>query len=246
MRRLVRNKENLLHFLMKKFLIIAVSSIFISITLVTFFSDRIIKKNLEDILSKNLNRSVKIADFDVSYLSGEINLEKIEINNKDFPGKLLVVDQAFVKLDLLSFYEDVIVIDNIMLDGISLNYYFDITNISKSNFISLKKTLENKKSPNKKPDDKKFLVKQLDIKEINVSASSSKLNLSQSVKLSDMKFENLGNTKESKNYKAIAKKTIDKAYNELKGKLTPEAFDQNVIKDKIKDELKNKFKKILK
>ena len=231
---------------MKKILVIAVSLIFISIALVAFLSDKIIKKNLEDILSKNLNRSVKIANFDVSYLNGEINLEKIGINNKDFPGKLLVVDQAFVKLDLLSFYEDIIVIDNIMLDGVSLNYYFDITNISKSNFTSLKKTLENKKSPNKKPDDKKFLVKQLDIKEISVSASSSKLNLSQTIKLSDMKFENLGNTKESKNYKAIAKKTIDKAYNELKGKLTSGAFDQNVIKDKIKDELKNKFKKILK
>ena len=61
-----------------------------------------------------------------------------------------------------------------------------------------------------------------------------------------MKFKNLGNTKESKNYKAIARKTIDKAYNELKGKLTSGAFDQNVIKDKIKDELKKKFKKILK
>ena len=231
---------------MKKFLIIAIPFIFISIALVAFFSDTIIKKNLEGILSKNINRSVKIADFDVSYLKGEINLEKIAIDNKDFPGKLLVVDQAFAKLDFLSFFEDVIVIDNIMLDGISLNYYFDITNISKNNFTSLKKTLENKKSPNKKPNDKKFLVKQLDIKAINVSASSSKLNLSQTVKLSDMKFENLGNTKESKNYKAIAKKTIDKAYNELKGKLTSGEFDQNVIKDKIKDELKNKFKKILK
>ena len=231
---------------MKKFLIITVSLIFISIALVVFFSDTIIKKNLEGILSKNINRSVKIADFDVSYLSGEINLEKIEINNKDFPGKLLAVDQASAKIDLLSFYEDVIVIDNIILDGIDLNFYFDITNISKSNFTSLKKTLENKKSPNRKPDDKRFLVKQLDIKDINVSASSSKLNLSQTVKLSNMKFENLGNTKESKNYKAIAKKTIDKAYDELKGKLTSGAFDQNVIKDKIKDELKNKFKKILK
>jgi len=231
---------------MKKFLIITIPLVLIPIIFVFFISDTLIKKNLESALSKNINRSVKISDFNISYLSGEINLEKIEINNKDFPGKLLVVDQAFAKLDFLSFYEDVIVIDNIMLDGIGLNYYFDITNISKSNFTSLKKTLENKKSPNREPDDKKFLVKQLDIKDINVSASSSKLNLSQTVKLSDMKFENLGNTKESKNYKAIAKKTIDKAYNELKGKLTSGAFDQNVIKDKIKDELKNKFKKILK
>ena len=231
---------------MKKFLIIIVPFAFITIVLVVFFSDTIIKQNLESILSKNIKRSVKINNLNVSYLSGEINLEKIEINNKDFPGKILVVDQAFAKLDFLSFYEDVIVIDNIMLDGISLNYYFDITNISKSNFTSLKKTLENKKSLNKQPNEKKFLVKQLDIKEINVSAYSSKLNLSQTVKLSDMKFKNLGNTKESKNYKAIARKTIDKAYNELKGKLTSGAFDQNVIKDKMKDELKKKFKKILK
>ena len=231
---------------MKKFLIITVPFAFITIIFVVFFGDTIIKKNLENILSKNINRSVKITNFDISYLSGKINLEKIEINNKDFPGKLLVVDQASAKIDFLSFYEDVIVVDNITLDGVNLNYYFDITNISKSNLTTFKKTLENKKSPNKKPNDKKFLVKQLDIKEINVSASSSKLNLSQTVKLSDMKFENLGNTKDSKNYKVIAKKTIDKAYNELKGKLTSGVFNQNVIKNKIKDELKNKFKKILK
>lgn len=231
---------------MKKFLIITVPFAFITIIFVVFFGDTIIKKNLENILSKNINRSVKITNFDISYLSGKINLEKIEINNKDFPGKLLVVDQASAKIDFLSFYEDVIVVDNITLDGVNLNYYFDITNISKSNLTTFKKTLENKKSPNKKPNDKKFLVKQLDIKEINVSASSSKLNLSQTVKLSDMKFENLGNTKDSKNYKVIAKKTIDNAYNELKGKLTSGVFNQNVIKNKIKDELKNKFKKILK
>ena len=230
---------------MKKFLIIIVSITFISIIFIVFFSDIIIKKNLEGILSKNINRSVKIADFDISYLSGEINLKKIEINNKDFPGKLLVVDQAFVKVDPLSLNDDVLVIDNIIFDGISLNYYFDITNITKSNLNSLKKTLETKNSPSRKTNDKKFLVNQLDIKDINISASSTKLNLNQTVKLSDMKFENLGNTKKSKNYKSIAKKTIDKALNELKGKLSTETFDQDVIKDKIKDELKNKFKKIL-
>ena len=231
---------------MKKFLIIIVSFSFIAAVFVAFFSDTIIKKNLESILSKNINRSVKINNFNVSYLSGEINLEKIEINNKDFPGKLLVVDQAFAKLDLLSFYEDVLVIDNIMLDGIRLNYYFDIANISKNNFTSLKKTLENKKSSNRKIDDKKFLVKKLEIKDINVSASSSKLNLNQTVKLSDIKFENLGNTKESKNYKAIAKKTIDKAYNELKNKLSSDVLNKDKIEKKIKDKLEKKLEKILK
>ena len=61
-----------------------------------------------------------------------------------------------------------------------------------------------------------------------------------------MKFENLGNTQESKNYKTIAKAIIDKAFNEIKDQLASGVIDQNVIKDKIKDKLKDKFKKLLK
>ena len=231
---------------MKKFLVFIFFLSLISYIFVSFISDTIIKKTFESILSSNLNREVKIGDFEVSYLNGEINLKKIEINNKDFPGKLLVIDQAFAKLDALSFYEDEIVIDNIVLDGISVNYFFDMTNRAKSNFNSLKKTLESKTRSPRKSDDKKFLIKQLDIKDINLSASSAKLNLNQTVKLGDLKFENLGNTKESKNYKTITRETLDKAYNEIKDKLASGAIDQDVIKDKIKDKLKNKFKKLLK
>ena len=231
---------------MKKFLVFIFFLSLISYIFVAFISDTIIKKTFESILSSNLNREVKIGDFEVNYLNGEINLKKIEINNKDFPGKLLVIDQAFAKLDALSFYEDEIVIDNIVLDGISVNYFFDITNRARSNFTSLKRTLESKTRSPRKSDDKKFLIKQLDIKDINLSASSAKLNLNQIVKLGDLKFENLGNTKESKNYKTIARETLDKVYNEIKDKLASGAIDQDLIKDKIKDKLKNKFKKLLK
>ena len=129
---------------MKKFLIFIFSLSLISIIFVGFFSDSIIKKSFESIISNNLNRSVKIKDFDVGYLSGEVNLKKIEIYNKDFPGKLLVVDKAFAKLNAFSFYEDVIVIDNISIDGITVNYLFDITNKSRSNFPHSKKHLKAK------------------------------------------------------------------------------------------------------
>ena len=59
---------------MKKFLIFIFFLSFISIIFVVFFSDSIIKKTFESILSNNLNRSVKIKDFDVGYLNGEVNL----------------------------------------------------------------------------------------------------------------------------------------------------------------------------
>ena len=231
---------------MKKFLIFTVCLIVISSIFLVLFRDLIVKKTFESILSNNLNRTVEIGSFDVGYLSGEVNLEKIEINNKDFPGKLLIIDKAFAQLDAMSFYEDTIKIDNILLDGININYFTNINNRVNNNFNSLKKTLENKNRQSSKPDSKKFLIKQLDIKNIQVSATSLELNLTQKLVLNDMKFTNLGNANGSKNYNILAREIIEIANREVKEKIAAGAVDEEVIKDKIKEQLKKKFKKLLK
>jgi len=231
---------------MKKFILITAIIFIISIIFVVSFRDLIVKKTFESILSNNLNRVVEIGIFDVGYLSGEVNLEKIEINNKDFPGKLLIVDKAFAQLDAMSFYEDTIKIDNIVLDGINVNYFSNINMRVNNNFNSLKRTLENNNRQPSKPDSKKFLIKQLDIKNIQVSATSLELNLTQKVGLNDMKFENLGNAKGSKNYNILAREIIEIANIEIKEKIAAGAVDEEVIKDKIKEQLKKKFKKLLK
>ena len=126
---------------MKKFLIFTVCLIITSFIFVILFRDLIVKKTFEGILSNNLNRTVEIGSFDVGYLSGEVNLEKIEINNKDFPGKLLIIDKAFAQLDALSFYGETIEIENILLDGVRVNYFSDMSNRSSNNFNSLKKVI---------------------------------------------------------------------------------------------------------
>ena len=231
---------------MKKFLIFTVCLIITSFIFVILFRDLIVKKTFEGILSNNLNRTVEIGSFDVGYLSGEVNLEKIEINNKDFPGKLLIVDKAFAQLDALSFYGETIEIENILLDGVRVNYFSDISNRASNNFNSLKKTLENKNRSNSKPDSKKFLIEQLDIKNINVSATSAELNLTQKVKLNDMKFTNLGNTKDSKSYRILTREIIEIVNSEIKSKIKIGDIDEEMIKDKIKEGLKNKLKKLLK
>ena len=231
---------------MKKFLLFTVSLIIISTIFLVLFRNLIVKKTFEGILSNNLNRVVEIGSFDVGYLSGEVNLEKIEINNKDFPGKLLIIDKAFAQLDAMSFYEDTIKIDNILLDGINVNYFTNINKRVNNNFNSLKKTLENNNRQATKPDSKKFLIKQLEIKNIQVSATSLELNLTQKVVLNDMKFINLGNAKSSKNYNILAREIIEIANRQIKEKITAGAVDEEVIKDKIKEQLKNKFKKLLK
>ena len=231
---------------MKKFLIFTVCLIITSFIFLILFRDLIVKKTFESILSNNLNRTVEIGSFDVGYLSGEVNLEKIEINNKDFPGKLLIIDKAFAQLDALSFYGETIEIENILLDGVRVNYFSDISNRASNNFNSLKKTLENKNRSNSKPDSKKFLIEQLDIKNINVSATSAELNLTQKVKLNDMKFTNLGNTKDSKSYRMLTREIIEIVNNEIKSKIKIGDIDEEMIKDKIKEGLKNKLKKLLK
>ena len=231
---------------MKKFLIFTVCLIITSFIFVILFRDLIVKKTFEGILSNNLNRTVEIGSFDVGYLSGEVNLEKIEINNKDFPGKLLIIDKAFAQLDALSFYGETIEIENILLDGVRVNYFSDISSRASNNFNSLKKTLENKNRSNSKPDSKKFLIEQLDIKNINVSATSAELNLTQKVKLNDMKFTNLGNTKDSKSYRILTREIIEIVNSEIKSKIKIGDIDEEMIKDKIKEGLKNKLKKLLK
>tara|TARA_B100001093_G_scaffold398316_1_gene385653 strand:- start:234 stop:929 length:696 start_codon:yes stop_codon:yes gene_type:complete len=231
---------------MKKFLLFTVSLIIISIIFLVLFRDLIVKKTFESILSNNLNRIVEIGSFDVGYLNGEVNLRKIEINNKDFPGKLLIVDKAFAQLDALSFYEDTIKIDNILLDGINVNYFTNINKTVNNNFNSLKKTLENNNRYASKPDSKKFLIKQLDIKNIQVSATSLELNLTHKVVLNDMKFTNLGNANGGKNYNILAREIIEIANREIKDKIATGAVNEEVIKDKIKEQLKKKFKKLIK
>ena len=231
---------------MKKFFVFTVCLIITSLIFLFLFRDLIVKKTFESILSNNLNRTVEIGSFDVGYLSGEVDLEKIEINNKDFPGKLLIIDKAFAQLDALSFYGETIEIENILLDGVRVNYFSDISNRASNNFNSLKKTLENKNRSNSKPDSKKFLIEQLDIKNINVSATSAELNLTQKVKLNDMKFTNLGNTQGSKSYKILTREIIEIVNNEIKSKIKIGDVDEEMIKDKIKEGLKNKLKKLLK
>ena len=115
-----------------------------------------------------------------------------------------------------------------------------------NNFNSLKRTLENNNRQPSKPDSKKFLIKQLDIKNIQVSATSLELNLTQNVVLNDIKFENLGTANGSKNCNILAREIIEIANNEIKEKIVAGAVDEEVIKDKIKEQLKKKFKKLLK
>ena len=118
-------------------------------------------------------------------------------------------------------------------------------------------------------DDGQFNLKhindilvELKLNNIVLSAKSENLNIDQSINFKNLEFKNIGNTKDSKDYKTVLKETIKKAMKDMKNKVLSgnvgntldkvKNIDQNKIKEKIKKELfenkdkvKDKLKKLL-
>ena len=246
----------------KVFSIIILISVLIYF-LVEFVGDGIIKRSLESNLSTTLGTDVKIQSLEVNYLGGGAEIEKLEIQNKNFPGKLLIIDEVFAKLNTSSIFSDKIEIDQIIIDGININYFFTLNKSLKveDNVKSLKENIS-KGNNSSSSSSKEFIIKKLDIKNVKISANSEKLNINQQISLKDMSFENVGNTKDSKDYKTILKDIFNKAVKSAKNKVLSgnsgnaidklKNIDENKIKEKIKEEInqtkdkvKDKLKKLL-
>ena len=245
---------------MKKLLYFIIVLIVLIYILAEFIGDSVIKSSLEENLSKNLDRQVSIESLDISYLSGEANLENIKIKNKIFKEDLLNINKAFAKLNISSIFSDKIEIDQISLNGIDFNYYFELKKMKiNDNIKSLKESV------NKKYIDfnfKRIFNKKIEIKNIVVTANSEKLNLNKKISVKDLDFENVGNTKDSKSYKTVIKETVDDIFKNVKSKVLSsnignnldkiKNIDQDKVKEKVKKELlknkdkvKDKLKKLL-
>ena len=247
---------------MKKIISVLVILILAVYVLVEFVGDSIIKGSLESNITNTLDRKTTIGDLNISYLSGSAEIEDLKIQNKDFPGHLILLKKASAKLNTSSIFSDKIEIDEILINGVNLSYYFIVNNKMKinDNVKSLQKTLNKESSASS--SSKKFVIKNLKLNNIIISAKSEKLNLDKSINFENLGFKNIGNTKDSKDYKTVLKETINKAMKDMKNKVLRgnvgnalnkvKNIDQDKIKEKVKKELfqnkdkvKNKLKKLL-
>ena len=247
---------------MKKIISVLVVLIIAIYVLVEFIGDNIIKGSLESNITSTLDRQTTIGNLNINYLSGSAEMEDLKIQNKDFPGHLILLKKASAKLNTSSILSDRIEIDEILINGVNLSYYFVVNNKMKinDNVKSLQKTL-NKGSPTSS-SSKKFIIKNLKLDNIVISAKSEKLNLDKSINFENLEFKNIGNTKDSKDYKTVLKETMNKVMKDMKNKVLSgnvgnalnkvKNIDQDKIKEKIKKELfqnkdkvKNKLKKLL-
>ena len=235
---------------MKKFLISSLIIAFSIYFLVEFIGDRLIKNILQENISSTLNRDVSIEKLNIKYLSGEARAKDVSLLNKKFDGYLLKIDSIAVDLDAFSIFSNDIIINSVLLENIKVNYYFNFSEqIISDNVRSLKKDLENKNSYSQ--SNKYFNIKNLDAKNISLSAFSLNLNIQKTIKLNDMNFNNIGNTSKSRNYKDILKDVFVDTTEVIKEKILNENFleridnfDPNQLEDKVKDKLKNKLKKL--
>ena len=247
---------------MKKIISVLVVLVIAIYVLVEFIGDNIIKGSLESNITSTLDRQTTIGNLNINYLSGSAEIEDLKIKNKDFPGNLILLKKASAKLNTSSIFSDKIEIDEILINGVNLSYYFVVNNKMKinDNIKSLQKTLN--KGSSSSSSSKKFIIKNLKLDSIVISAKSEKLNLDKSINFENLEFKNIGNTKDSKDYKTVLKETINKAMKDMKNKVLSgnagnalnkvKNIDQNKIKEKIKKELfqnkdkvKNKLKKLL-
>ena len=237
---------------MKKFLyIIIIFSISFYLS-IEFIGDRLIKNKLEKNISNALNREVSIDKLNIKYLSGEADIYGIRLLNKNFEGELAQIDTVKLNLDTLSLYSNNIIINNVLIENITLNYYFNFTDqIVSDNVRSLEKDLKNKNHSSQ--SDRYFNITNLDAKNISLSVISPNLDISKTLKLNDLNFNNIGNTSESKNYKDVLRDIFNDTVELVKEKALSEDFlnklenfDPKQIENKIKDKLKNKLKKLVK
>ena len=244
---------------MKKILIFFLIIISLFYILSEFVGDRIIKGVLETNISNVLDRETKIENLKINYRNGDAEIYGLEIKNKEFDGNLLQLQKAYIKLNTSSIFSNNIEIDSVLLDGINLNYFFNIEyTMVNDNVRSLEKTLET--GSGKSTSTKYFNIKKLNAKNIILSVNSEELKINKNISLQNLEFENIGNTVNSKNYKTVlrdfAKQTIKTVKKKvLSGNLQNKLknIDEDKIKEKIKKELdknknklKNKLKKILK
>ena len=243
---------------MKKFFSLTAVLGILFFVLIEFLGDKLIKNILENNISSSLNRNVEIEKLNIDYLSGKASAKNIILLNKKFDGYLIGIDSIKVNLDAYSIFSNNILINNVLLNNIKVNYYFDFTDQQiNDNLRSLQKDLKYENTNSE--SSKYFNIENLEAKNISLSVLSPELNVEKTFAISDIKLNDIGNTKNSKDYKDALKKIFNDTIDNVKNKVLNDNFldklyelDTDLVEEKIKeklnlnkDKIKNKLKGLI-
>tara|TARA_B100000123_G_C25703454_1_gene416383 strand:+ start:420 stop:1154 length:735 start_codon:yes stop_codon:yes gene_type:complete len=243
---------------MKKFFSLTAVLGILFFVLIEFLGDKLIKNILENNISSSLNRNVEIEKLNIDYLSGKASAKNITLLNKKFDGYLIGIDSINVNLDTYSIFSNNILINDVLLNNIKLNYYFNLSDQKiNDNLKSLQKDLKYENTNSE--SNKYFNIRNLEAKNISLSVLSPELNVEKTFAISDIKLNDIGNTKNSKDYKDALKKIFNDTIDNVKNKVLNDNFldklyelDTDLVEEKIKeklnlnkDKIKNKLKGLI-
>lgn len=243
---------------MKKFFSLTAVLGILFFVLIEFLGDKLIKNILENNISSSLNRNVEIEKLNIDYLSGKASAKNITLLNKKFDGYLIGIDSINVNLDTYSIFSNNILINDVLLNNIKLNYYFNFSDQEiNDNLKSLQKDLKYENTNSE--SNKYFNIRNLEAKNISLSVLSPELNVEKTFAISDIKLNDIGNTKNSKDYKDALKKIFNDTIDNVKNKVLNDNFldklyelDTDLVEEKIKeklnlnkDKIKNKLKGLI-
>ena len=243
---------------MKKFFSLTAVLGILFFVLIEFLGDKLIKNILENNISSSLNRNVEIEKLNIDYLSGKASAKNITLLNKKFDGYLIGIDSINVNLDTYSIFSNNILINDVLLKNIKLNYYFNFSDQKiNDNLKSLQKDLKYENTNSE--SNKYFNIRNLEAKNISLSVLSPELNVEKTFAISDIKLNDIGNTKNSKDYKDALKKIFNDTVDNVKNKVLNDNFldrlydlDADLVEEKVKeklklnkDKLKNKLKGLI-
>jgi len=231
---------------MKKLILLITILIISSYLFIEFVSDNLIKNVLQKNISTSLNRNVSIEKLNINYFKGEADIKEIQLSNKEFAGYLINIKNIKVRLDAFSIFSDNILIRNILLKDIRVNYYFNYDGLKiLDNVRSFQKDLGDKTSNSH--SNKYFNIENLDAKNISLAVLSPDLNFEKTFTLNDMNFRNIGNANTSKNYKDILKEIFKDTMNMIEGKVLNgnilnelQNYNPKLIEDKVKQQINKK------
>ena len=243
---------------MKKFFSLTAVLGILFFVLIEFLGDKLIKNILENNISSSLNRNVEIEKLNIDYLSGKASAKNITLLNKKFDGYLIGIESINVNLDTYSIFSNNILINDVLLNNIKLNYHFNFSDQKiNDNLKSLQKDLKYENTNSE--SNKNFNIRNLEAKNISLSVLSPELNVEKTFIMSDIKLNDIGNTKNSKNYKDALKKIFNDTVYNVKNIVLNDNFldklyelDTDLVEEKIKeklnlnkDKIKNKLKGLI-
>ena len=224
--------------------------------------DNFAKNYIEKKGSNSVERKLNIDDLKINFLSEEIILKNITIqNNNNFPGDLLKVEKIRILINFSSLMSETIEAKIIEIDGVDFNYQVLLRNgqiIDNLSLINqaLKATnnnVEGKKIYPQKKKDRNFIIKKLVFTNLNANVISNELKINTNTKLGNMQFLNVGNSKNANHFKDVFAMILTNVINKVQNDILTQKFQQkfekklkNLKKDILKDLLKDNPKDLLK